>query len=445
MRTLSWFGIFRLGLVQTALGAIVVLTTSTMNRVMVVELALPAMLPGLLVGLHSALQMSRPRWGYGSDMGGRRTPWILGGMFVLALGGVGAAAATAWMATSTLYGVLLAVLAYTLIGIGVGAAGTSVLAMLASCTAPARRAPAASMVWLMMIFGFIVTAGTAGSFLDPYTPKRLVVVTACVAAAALTLACIAMLGLERSVVTKPETDEAAADKPPFMEVFREVWADEKAKAFTVFVFVSMLAYNTQDLILEPFAGAVFGLTPGESTKLAGVQHSGVFVGMLVAAFLAGRQRGLRFGSIRAWTTGGCIASGLVLVALCFGGLAGAGQWPLRPTVFALGLSNGAFAVAAIGWMMALAGDGPKQREGVRMGLWGGAQAVAFALGALCGTAGVDLMRALGADSVTAYASVFAVEAALFVVAAGLAFRMERAPVRALAPMRAVAVAGEGTT
>ena len=59
---LSWFGIFRLGLVQTALGAVVVLTTSTLNRVMVVEWALPATLPGLLVGLHYAVQISRARY-----------------------------------------------------------------------------------------------------------------------------------------------------------------------------------------------------------------------------------------------------------------------------------------------------------------------------------------------------------------------------------------------
>ena len=69
---LSWWGICRLGLVQTSLGAIVVMTTSTLNRVMVVELALPAMLPGALVTLHYALQVLRPRFGYGSDRGGRR-------------------------------------------------------------------------------------------------------------------------------------------------------------------------------------------------------------------------------------------------------------------------------------------------------------------------------------------------------------------------------------
>ena len=72
MSGLGWFGIVRLGLVQTALGAIVVLTTSTINRVMIVELALPAMVPGIFVTWHYALQVLRPRWGHGSDSGGRR-------------------------------------------------------------------------------------------------------------------------------------------------------------------------------------------------------------------------------------------------------------------------------------------------------------------------------------------------------------------------------------
>ncbi len=83
---LGWFGIARLGLVQASLGAIVVLTTTTLNRVMVVELALPAVVPGALVAAHYAVQMLRPRWGYGADGSGRRTPWILGGLLVLAGG-----------------------------------------------------------------------------------------------------------------------------------------------------------------------------------------------------------------------------------------------------------------------------------------------------------------------------------------------------------------------
>ncbi len=69
-------------------------------------------------------------------------------------------------------------------------------------------------------------------------------------------------------------------------------------------------------------------------------------------------------------------------------------FPLRAAVFVLGVANGAFAVAAIGAMMGLVHVGRQGREGVRMGLWGAAQAVAFALGGLAGTLGSDVARAL---------------------------------------------------
>ncbi len=141
---LSWLGIVRLGLVQTALGAIVVLTTSLLNRVMAVELGFALIVPGALIAIHYALQALRPAWGHGSDAGRRRTPWIIGGMAVLALGGAGSAAATALMADAPSLGFAAAVLAFIAIGVGVGAAGTSLLALLATEVAPARRGAAAS-------------------------------------------------------------------------------------------------------------------------------------------------------------------------------------------------------------------------------------------------------------------------------------------------------------
>lgn len=415
-RPLGWTGIVRLGLVQTALGAIVVLTTSTLNRVMVVELALPAMLPGALVAWHYAVQMLRPRLGYGSDVGGRRTPWIVGGMAVLALGGTGAAAATALMEAHRVAGIACAVVAFTLIGVGVGAAGTSLLVLLAKRVDERRRAAAATIVWLMMIAGFVVTASLAGHFLDPFSPARLVQVTAVVCVAAFVLALLAVRNVEGRGAAPPAGEAA---KPAFREALAQVWAEPQARRFTVFVFVSMLAYSAQDLILEPFAGTVFGYTPGESTRLAGMQHAGVLAGMiLVALACSGAGRG-RFGSLRAWTIGGCIASAAALSAVALAGVVGPG-WPLRPTVFALGVANGAFAVAAIGSMMALAGAGRRAREGVRMGLWGAAQAIAFGLGGFLGTVAADLARYLFGAAAPAYASVFAAEAALFLVAAALA-------------------------
>ncbi len=420
--TLGWLGIVRLGLVQTALGAIVVLTTSTLNRVMVVELLLPAMLPGALVTVHHVIQMARPRWGYGSDVGGRRTPWILGGMVLLALGAVTASLATAWMGTSRGGGIALAVLGFVVIGIGAGAAGTSVLALLASRVTETRRAAAAATVWIMMIAGFVVTATVAGSLLDPYSPARLVAVTAGVAAAAVLLTVLAVAGVERRA--RPAADAAAGAKPAFREALAEVWAEPDARRFTVFVFVSMLAYSMQDLILEPFAGIAYGFTPGESTKLAGLQHAGVLLGMVSVALVASALGGSRQRFLRTCTIGGCVASATALTGLMLAGHL-APLWPLKPNVFLLGLTNGIFAVAAIASMMALAGRGRESREGLRMGLWGAAQAIAFALGGFLGTVAVDALRHLSGSAVAAYATVFAVEGALFLVAAVLATRVAR--------------------
>ena len=190
----------------------------------------------------------------------------------------------------------------------------------------------------------------------------------------------------------------------------------------------MLAYSAQDLILEPFGGAVFGLSLGETTKLSGVQHGGVLVGMLLVAAAGSGIGGLRLGSLRGWCIGGCAASAAVLLGLAAGGLVGPG-WPLRGSIFALGLANGAFAVAAIGSMMGLAGSGRASREGLRMGLFGAAQALAFGLGGLGATAALDLARAVLSTPAAAYAAVFVGEAGLFLLAGVLAARIGR-PARA---------------
>jgi BCD family chlorophyll transporter-like MFS transporter len=181
--------------------------------------------------------------------------------------------------------------------------------------------------------------------------------------------------------------------------------------FTVFVFVSMLAYGAQDLVLEPFAGVVFGMTPGESTLLSSTQNKGVLLGMLLIGAHLQRPRGRPFrlgaqldhrrlpglgpGARRCSRTPAVVGAG----------------WPLEQTVFALGLANGVYAVGAITSMMQLASNGRSRREGVRMGLWGAAQAIAMGLGMFLGTVAVDAVRAVLGSPVTAFSSVFALQAA----------------------------------
>lgn len=411
---LTWFQIVRLGLVQMCLGAIVVLTTSTLNRLMVVELALPAVLPGLLVALHYSIQLSRPSWGHKSDVGGKRTRWIIGGMAILALGGFTAALGVPLLAANYWLGLGVSIIAYALIGVGVGASGTSLLALLATATAPQRRAAAATITWLMMVFGIAFTATLIGNLLDPYSPALLLKLVGAVCLIATALTALAVWGIESRVQAEREQDPT-----PFRQGLAEVWAEPRARRFTIFVFLSMTAYFMQELILEPYSGLVFGLTPGESTSLSGSQNGGVFMGMLMVGIAA---TGLKFGSLRAWVIAGCLGSALSLCALSFIGSLGDVAL-LMPAVVALGFFNGMFAVAAIGSMMSLAGEGRDRREGTRMGLWGAAQAIAAGFGGLTGAALVDVFRRFTTADSTAFGTVFLIEAGLFLFAAFLAIKV----------------------
>ena len=379
---LTWFGIVRLGLVQTALGAVIVLTTSTLNRVMVVELALPAILPGLLVGLHYALQVLRPRWGFGADKGQRATPWIIGGMAMLAGGGFVASLATALMGTNLIGGIALALVGFVLIGIGVGASGTSLLVLLAKRVAPQRRAPAATLVWLMMIFGFAATAGLAGHFLDPFSTSRMILVAAVLCSAAFLVSVAAVAGVEGRIDGHGAAPAEHKEEMPFRKALAEIWAEPKARLFSLFIIISMLAYSGQDLILEPFAGIVFGFTPGGSTKLSGLQHGGVLIGMIFVAIVAGPLAKGRFGSLTFWTMAGCVLSAMVLLALVIASSIGP-AWPLRVNVFAL----------------------------------------AMGAGGLIGAGAVDVAKWLTGSPFMAYGAVFTGEAILFLVAAGLAAKV----------------------
>jgi BCD family chlorophyll transporter-like MFS transporter len=413
------------------LGAIVVLTTSTLNRLMVVELALPAMIPGALVALHYGIQITRPGWGLQSDTRGNRTRFIIGGMATLGSGALLAALAVVLIPATPLAGLILSVLAYVLIGLGVGASGTALLALLATATAPRRRAAAATITWLMMVFGIAATAGTVGWLLQPYSPALLVKIIGGVCVGALVLTILAVRGIEARVI-------AARSPEPvrWREGLAEIWAERRARIFTGFIFLSMVAYFMQELILEPYAGLVFGFTPGQSTSLSGAQNGGVFIGMVLVGIAA---TGLKIGSLRHWVMAGCVGSALALTVIAALGRFGG---PLVPAVVALGFFNGMFAVAAIGAMMALAGEGRERREGTRMGLWGAAQAVAAAVGGFAGTALVDLGR-LWLPPAPAFGAVFLVEAGIFLISALIAARViDRRREGRSAPSEAFAVAGE---
>ena len=412
-KTLGWFSIFRLGLVQACLGAVVVLMTSTLNRLMVVELSMAATVPGFLVGLHYAVQLSRPKWGLISDLENNRTKWINLGMLILGIGANLATLSLVLFHSNPFLAMLLSILAYTFIGLGVGASGTSLLALMAKHTAERRRPAAAMITWLMMIFGIAMTAGVVGILLVPYSFELLLKIVAGLTVLTMIISFAATWKIENSLDEIRQTDE---EKAPLLEELKSLWEHSKTRNFTIFVFLSMTAYFMQELILEPYAGIVFQYTPSQTTSLSGMQNGGVFVGMLTVGILA---TALKFGTLKSWVQAGCFGSCFMLISIMLLGQINS-SLPLELAVVGLGFFNGMFAVAAIGSMMSLAGSGSKRREGTRMGLWGAAQAIAAGFGGLLGTILVDLLQVANLSPVNAYGMVFSLEASLFALAALLA-------------------------
>jgi BCD family chlorophyll transporter-like MFS transporter len=402
--TLGWGGLIRLCLVNAAIGGLSALPVNLFNRLMTVELALPALLPGLLVALHYAVQITRPVWGHRSDAKGGRTPFILGGTAVVGLGLV----ATSWaiaFAPSTPVALAVWILAYAAIGFGIGAAGTSFLALLATAAPDARKGAAATIAWLTLIAGAITASVGTGIALKPYSPERLMLVVPAVAVICFAAAFLATWRVERRLGAVPEPEE-----PAFRDALRATWNDPAARAFTGFVFLSIFAFYLSELILEPFAGHIHGLAPEDSTKLSGGKDGAALAGMIAAGLLST----FRFGTLRFWSVTGCVVSALGLVGL-------GAELALVPFTVILGLGNGLFVVGAIGSMMRLASE-RAGATGTRMGVFGAAQAIAAGLAGLVATGTLDIARFVLSDA-AAYGLVFGIEAVLFLAAALVAMRL----------------------
>ncbi|MGR3466587.1 MAG: PucC family protein [Shimia sp.] len=413
---IGWGTLIRLCLVNAAIGGLAALPVNLFNRLMTVELALPALLPGLLVALHYGVQLTRPAWGHRSDARGGRTPFIIGGIAVVGLGVIAAAWGITIAPEAPTLALAVWIAAYAAIGLGIGAGGTSFLALLAQAAPGARKGPAATLAWLFLIMGAIAASIGAGIALDPYAVTKLVPVVTTVAAIALTLTVLATLGIERRLAPAPRAAE-----PRLRRALSACWADPAARRFTGFVFLSILAFYLSELVFEPFAGHVHGLTPDASTRLSGGKDGAALLGMIAAGALSA----FGIGTLRAWAVVGCGLSAAGLLAL------GAGM-ALTPSTVVLGLGNGLFVVGAIGSMMQLAAA-HEAATGTRMGVFGAAQAIAAGLAGLIATATLDLARIVLPDA-TAYAAVFTLEALLFAAAALMAARvLAPAPTPTLQP------------
>ena len=429
---MNWFSIFRLGLVQLCIGSSVVIPLSTLNRLMKVELALPATIAGFLIALHYAVQLTRVNWGHLSDKSQNRSQWIVLGMLILGIGGILASASIPLIENRFSYGIILALLSYSLIGFGVGAAGTPLLALLATYSSKSQKGFAASITFLMMILGLAITGITVGTILDPYSHQKLLKITSSLAIITIIISFLSLRNLERSLQNSSHalTPNTINSDVPILEGIKKVWMEREARLFTIFIFISMGAFSMQDPILEPFAGEVFGFTVGESTKLDGFHKIGTLIGIISIVLCLSKFRigfgslsivkNERLGSEKLWLITGCLFSALSLFIISLLALTFTEPNLLNSVVFIFGISNGVFTAGVLGTMLHLASRGSgDNKEGTRMGIWGAAQAYATMIAVFFSTLLVDILGLMMTSLPSVYGIVFLTAASFFIASAYL--------------------------
>jgi BCD family chlorophyll transporter-like MFS transporter len=424
---------FRLGLFQMGLAMMSILTLGVLNRVMIQEIAIPATLVGAVLAIQLFVSPSRVWFGQMSDAkpiwGYHRTAYVWVGAAVFAVASflavqvlwqlntvVSTAGGWAWT-TQTMSWTAVLALVFALYGLAICASSTAFAALLVDISEEDNRSKVVGVVWSMLMVGIIVGAIISSSLLKQLTPEattatlqasvnRLFLI---VPAIVFALGIIATFGVEKkySQYTTRSTVINREDSITLGAAWRILTASPQTGVFFTFLVVMTLGLFMQDAILEPYAGQIFRMPLAESTKLNVFYGTGILIAYGVGGFLIVP----RLGKVRT------IRLGCMLVALCAGllGISGFSANPalLKLALVLFGLATGILTTAAVTLMLDLTAP---ETSGTFIGAWGLAQSLARGMAVFAGGAILDVGRKLLPNLLLAYGLVFALEAALLLLA-----------------------------
>lgn len=410
----------RLALFPLSYGIVGALMGSTLNRVMLADIGFRAAWVGFFFAASDLIAPVRVWLGYRSDgfpiLGRRRESYIILGALVTGLSVfLVTRLATIGNVTSglLLMAILLAFLVY---GIGRNLEHNSWQALLADKFKGDARPRAVTIYEVITVLGLIIGAGAIGQLLSDYDPAQLLSVAIGLALITFLMALVgAALQEPRTSTTQVAT--AKAREMPFAQVFKQiVWADPQVRLFFMLIMFAFVGTLAQDVFLEPYGGLVLGMDVGATTQLTVFWGLGLMAAMLLSgAFLIkllGTMRVLRIG---------LIISMLVFVGIILTGLNG-NTGLFRGLVLVMGLGTG---LAGAGMLTIIINFTSNLRAGLLLGVWGVANQVGRALGSLMGGGVVDVMQGLtGGNAFIAYATIFAVEVGMLLVALLLSYRLD---------------------
>jgi BCD family chlorophyll transporter-like MFS transporter len=383
---------------------------STLNRVMIKELALAATLVAVLASLPYLFSPIQVVIGSFSDrhpiFGFRRSPYIALGLILCVFGVITAPQAAFLMASNFWAGLALAVLTFGAWGMGFNFATVSYFSLASELSGEKGRSRTISIMFFMMIASIILTAIALSRLLDPYSPEILVEAFRVVALAALALGAAGLFRLE------PRTKDPAAsfeDRLSWAGVFQLVTSHRQVTLFFIYLILMLAAILGQDVLLEPFAGEAFNLPVQATTRITSIWGTCVLLALLAAGLLEGRVSKRTVVRTGAW--GAILAfliisiSGLVLSRSLF-----------YTGVVVLGIATGLATVSNLSLMLDMTVAG---KVGMFIGAWGMADALARLTGSVLSGAVRDLVSQFAHSLVTGYVVVFFIEALMLVASLAL--------------------------
>jgi len=417
--------LLRLSLFQITTGMALVLLVGTLNRVMIVELDVPASLVGIMLALPLVFAPFRALIGYKSDthrceLGWRRVPfiwkgtlWQFGGFAImpfalLVLSGKGeASAAPLWIGQSA------AALSFLLVGAGMHTVQTAGLALATDLTPRESHAKVVGLMYVMLLIGMMISALLFGAALRDFTPGRLVQVIQGAAVITIALNVIAMW--KQELRNPPRGRVEVPQDPSFSESWAEFCKGEHARRRLAIVGIGTMAFAMADVLLEPFGGQVLSMTVASTTKLTAL----LALGGLLGFGWASRQVGQGADPYRIAQLGatlGVPAFALVIAAAPFGliSLFLAGN-------FLVGFGGALFAH---GTLTATMNRAPKEQAGLALGAWGAVQATAVGVAMAMSGAIRDLVNWIWGASdglwglsgvAMGYFTVYAIEIGLLII------------------------------
>jgi BCD family chlorophyll transporter-like MFS transporter len=396
--------LLRLSLFQVSVGMATVLLVGTLNRVMIVELAVPAALVAVMVALPLLVTPARAVIGFRSDhhrsaFGWKRVPYIWFGT-LLQFGGLAImpfALLVLGMGKPSLeHGVAVAAagLAFLLVGAGLQTTQTAGLA-LASDLATKESRPRVVALMYVVLLGSMVASGIVYSLLlADFAEIKLIQVIQGSAVVTVLLNVAAMWKMESR-----DRDRAAAmaraEQPRFWDAWASFTADRRSRRFLVAIALGTAAFMMQDIVLEPYGGEVLGLTVAGTSMLTALLAFGALIGFTIAA------RGLVHGyDPLVVASFGAVVGLPAFVAVTLAG-------PLdSPALFRIGVALVGFGggLFSIGTLTAAMGMEDRSRTGLALGAWGAVSAAAGGAALALGGVIRDTVASLGPAAQSAYAS-----------------------------------------